>query len=301
MVLYKDIFPDGLEITIRRFHKKYNYNPIQRAIIRTALGKEKIFNDPGKVVYVENQFSISVNRYARTERLIDLEEVINVSKNYPKFLIDLSFYNYHTKRGKSSLLTQVIQSLSVIRDFLFDTNLYLVNPPRDLILGRNYVNQADREILASYKSVILDPSAEKVLTFQDLKKYEFFALGGIVDVGLEWKGATTSLFSDISADFKRIELNGSIYGVPDRINLLIKILLEALYKWKNLDIAILLNQRSKDIQIRFWRDLKRILRRDKEKNVLYVSKEDLSKVLDNINADLMFIEGLLKKQNIEMR
>jgi len=62
---------------------------------------------------------------------------------------------------------------------------------------------------------------------------------------LNWQYATQYLFRNIDLPHKRIELYRSIKNVPDRINILIKILLDSIYLNIPLEKSIIINSPKK--------------------------------------------------------
>jgi len=283
-------------LTIRRIKKKYKVNTAQRVLVNYLLDKEKIYSDEGEVIY-ENIIKVKLNKNAVNEIKIEKWVFFDELKKEKKFLIDLSLFNLHSKKGKSSLRIQVSHTLSVIRDFLFDTNLILVGDIDYSFLGKNmvlkYKNIEDVGI-ESYRAIILDPEGEMLFDERVLSDYELFLIGGIVDVGLEWKGATSYLFRNLDLPKARIELDGSIKGVSDRINILVKILLESYYLNISLRDAIVKNQGRRDVLNRIWYEIKKY-----SKNRL-IKKEDIDKILRNVNITREKLMEFLEKNNFKI-
>ncbi|MEM0481043.1 MAG: hypothetical protein QXQ14_02590 [Candidatus Aenigmatarchaeota archaeon] len=254
MILEKTVSNFVKEITVRKFKKEENLG--QKVLIKHFLGKKEIFQDDGEIVF-ERFVKVKYNPNAKEKLEINREKILEELEKEKHFLIDLSFYNYHNEKGKKSLKVQVIQSLSEIRNFLFDTNLILIGKI-DLKLS-NFVKICERNEFPfeKFNAVILDPYGEEIFEEKDLEKYNLFLFGGIVDVGQKWYYATKYLFQDLDFPRKRIELKGSIKGVPDRINILIKILLESYYLKIPLEKAIVKNQGKKEIFERLYHEKKK--------------------------------------------
>ncbi|MEM1684618.1 MAG: hypothetical protein QXD60_02570, partial [Nanopusillaceae archaeon] len=181
--------------------------------------------------------------------------------------------------------------------FLFDTNFIIVGNLNIDFLGNNMVylfKNLEEFPLEKYKAIILDSEGEIVLNESLIKKYDLFLIGGIVDIGLEWHGATKYLFKDLNLPRAKIELEGSTIGVPDRINLLIKILLETSYLNIPLKEAIVKNQGKRDIIRRLWYEIKKY---SKNKNI---KEEDLYKILENVNLSKERLMEFLYKNNIKI-
>ncbi|RDD52197.1 hypothetical protein BA065_02995, partial [Nanoarchaeota archaeon NZ13-N] len=268
----------------------------QRVLVNFLLDKEKIYSDEGEVIY-ENIIKVKLNKNAREEIEIEKEVFFDELKKEKKFLIDLSLFELHSRKGKSSLRVQVSNTLSIIRDFLFDTNLILVGDIDYSFLGKNIVLKY-RKIgdvdIENYKAIILDPKGEILFDERTLREYELFLIGGIVDVGLEWEGGTSYLFRNIDLPRARIELEGSIRGVPDRINILIKILLESYYLNIPLRNAIVRNQGKKDILNRLWYEIK------KYSNGKTIRREDIDNILRNLNLSREKLIEFLEKNNFKI-
>lgn len=283
-------------LTIRKFRKKYKKNTAQRILVSWLLNKEQIYLDEGMEIY-KNIISVNLNSRASNEINLDKNLILSKLNNEKKFLIDLSLFNLHSRKGKKSLITQLQHSLSTIRDFLFDTNLIIVGNLNLDFLGNNMVRlfkNIENISLERYKAAILDPNGDLILNDDLLRFYDLFIIGGVVDVGLEWYKATEYLFKDLNLPHVRIELDGSILGVPDRINLLIKILLETYYLEIPLKDAIVKNQGKRDIIKRFWYEIKKYSK-NKE-----IKLEDLDNILKNINISREKMLYLLYKNNIKI-
>ncbi|HIP90131.1 MAG TPA: hypothetical protein EYH22_01100 [Candidatus Nanopusillus sp.] len=296
MILEKIVSQYTNYLTIRHIKKRYNINTAQRVLVQYILNKEQIFRDDGKVIY-KNIIEVRVNKNSREPLNLPKNEIIERLEKEKHFLIDLSLYHLHHRKGKKSLLIQVSQSLKEIREYLFDTNLILIGDLDYSFLGKNMVKiyKNRKEFLFErFRGIILDPCAEDVLTDEDIKKYDLFILGGIVDVGLNWHGATSYLFRNLDLPRKKIVLNGNIKGVPDRINILIKVILETYYKNIPLERAIVMNQTKKDILERVWYEVKQ----HKINNT--IKKESLREIIKYVNVSEEWLIRFLKKHRIRI-
>jgi len=92
----------------------------------------------------------------------------------------------------------------------------------------------------------------------------------------------------------RIELDGSIRGVPDRVNILVKILLESYYLNIPLRDAIVKNQGRRDVLNRIWYEIKRY---SKNKTI---KMEDIDKILRNVNITKEKLIEFLEKNNFRI-
>jgi len=233
-------------ITVRNYDKKKKYIG-QDCIVKYLLNGKKLYKDDGETIY-RNFIEVKYNKDAKEEIDIPKEKILRDIENEKKFLIDNSLYNLLPNKGKISLRIQISQSLKVIREYLFDNSLVLIGDIDYSFLGKNLVNiykkQEDFDFY-KYKAIILDPYGDEILNDKDLEKYDLFILGGIVDIDLNWQYATQYLFRNIDLPYKRIELYGSIKNVPDRINILIKILLDSIYLNIPLEKSIIINSPKK--------------------------------------------------------
>jgi Trm5-related predicted tRNA methylase len=236
-------------ITVRNYDKSKKYIG-QDCVIKYLLNRKKLYKDNGETIY-KNFIEVKYNKDAKEEIDIPKEKILREIENEKKFLIDNSLYNLLSNKGKISLKIQISQSLKVIREYLFDNNLILIGNIDYSFLGKNLVNiykkQEDFDFY-KYKAIILDPFGDEILNDKDLKKYDLFILGGIVDIDLNWQYATQYLFRNVDLPHKRIELYGSIKNVPDRINILIKILLDSIYLNMPLEKSIQINSPKKFIK-----------------------------------------------------
>ena len=236
-------------ITVRNYDKSKKYIG-QDCIVKYLLNRKKLYKDDGETIY-RNFIEVKYNKDTKEEIDITKEKILRDIENEKKFLIDNSLYNLLSNKGKISLRIQISQSLKVIREYLFDGNLILIGDIGYSFLGKNLVNIYKKQEgfdFYKYKAIILDSYGDEILNDKDLEKYDLFILGGIVDIDLNWQYATQYLFRNVDLPHKRIELYGSIKNVPDRINILIKILLDSIYLNIPLEKSILINSPKKFIK-----------------------------------------------------
>ncbi len=141
----------------------------------------------------------------------------------PHFVIDMGLWPYHSPQEKKLLMRQIKLSIFEVRAFGSDKNLSLVSVPEDLakkVSKWGFSGGISSEKAEGVNLVLLDPHADDVLKNVDLNKR--YIIGGIVDKSRRIK--TRSLWYDVPR--KKLEFCGSTVGVPDRINLLIRILCE---------------------------------------------------------------------------
>ena len=120
-------------------------------------------------------------------------------------------------------MRQIKLSIAELRNFYSDECLTISSVPEAIIPGLKALNFKGKilsEKLQSDELILLNPHASDVL--EKVNPNFTYILGGIVDKSRRIK--THSLWYDVPQ--KRVEFKGSVVGVPDRINLLIKILCE---------------------------------------------------------------------------
>ncbi len=293
------------EIYVGKLRFKNYLNPFQQILLEILIKNKRITFEKnyGYEYYKENDFIIL--KYKGSEEadvsLNDKGLIPNLNlPKYPLFIIDLKFYNKHTEKAKNRLEKQLLHSLINIRSYLWDKHLVLTSINKGLkeklnkMFGVNKVVFYDKDTLNYLieneigKVIVLDPYAKEELTEKEIKKYEAFLIGGIVDLGIEWKGATEELYKNIDAEFRKITFYGDTRGVPDRINRIISILLKVRYENKSLTEAIKEEQTRRDILQRLSVELpKRWIRlHAKNGKFLLISKKDLEELNEMFGRDI---------------
>ncbi|AAY80987.1 tRNA (adenine(9)-N1)-methyltransferase Trm10 [Sulfolobus acidocaldarius] len=174
---------------------------------------------------------------------------------YPKMVIDLGLFEFLNEEEKEKTLLQVDLCLSVIRKFLWDGNLTVVGKA-DYVLGRANIVQS-LSLSDEDNPVILDPYGDVVATDQILRDHNVFVIGGIVDKGRRLDRATERLALSRGYSFPRvkIQLRGSIIGVPDEINKILEIILRVKELDQSLEEAIISLQSKSDKISRLLHDV----------------------------------------------
>ncbi|MCE4612355.1 MAG: tRNA (guanine-N1)-methyltransferase [Desulfurococcales archaeon] len=196
------------------------------------------------------------------------------STPFPLFVIDLSMKFIHTEEELSSLKVQLAMSLNVIRDYLWDAHLVITSvgaDPADWlaeVLGYHkatITSSKPSEVLWGMdadKVIILRPDAPQPLTSGDVLTADAFLIGGIVD-RIPRPGISRVLDNLVPWGLpRRMELRGSIIGVPERINRIIEILLKARYNYRgDVERAIISTMTKKDVMARLHVEISRRARR----------------------------------------
>ncbi|BAA79463.1 conserved hypothetical protein [Aeropyrum pernix K1] len=247
-----------------------------------------------------------------------LEELLP-SPPLPAFVVDLSLKFMHTEEELSKLRLQIAVALSEVRKYLWDPHLVLTNMDPQTsgwiseVLGDNKVTISQSkpsEILWSMDAdrvVILRPDAPQPLSGSEVLAADAFLIGGIVD-RIPRPGVSRILDNLVPWGVpRRIELRGSVAGVPERINRIVEILLKARYKYPgNLEKAIITSMTKKDVLTRVYSEIiKRGRRVGSELVVEWSLYEDLSSWLPLTPEDFMLaakrararIEGAPRRDN----
>jgi len=201
--------------------------------------------------------SVFIRSKQKPENSIDLsndliDNIIEASKNFPIFVIDMRFFNLHMEDEKYSLLIQLYEALGLVRDYLLEDTLVLTNISKDTIKPyvekKGVLDLLDRikpgfynKYLDYEKAIILDPYGEEELTEEDIRENKYFILGGIVDKGNRLKGYTSKI-RDLDIPHKRMVLDNTLTGVPKEINHIIEIILKVKVFDYSLKDAILSTQ-----------------------------------------------------------
>ncbi len=160
----------------------------------------------------------------------------------PLIVIDLTQLPEHSLDEAGSLRRQLAATLGVLRSYLWDRHLLLTNTPPGAKAWLHSFMHSDYVQVSSLPTddaldargydglrILLDPNAEKPLKPHEVLEAQVFILGGIVDKRPR-PGATTRLPIE-KAVRRRIELRGSIIGVPHTLNNLVETILLARYRY----------------------------------------------------------------------
>jgi len=157
----------------------------------------------------------------------------------------------------------------VVRGVLWDGNLWITHAPAEFVRllelhARGMVHRMHivEDMPPLQSPVVLDPEGPCLFTEEVARSHVEFIIGGIVDKEHVVKSGTRRLAELIGVEKRcRIELRGSIVGVPDRINKIAEIVLRVLMG-QSLEGAILAAQAKRDRVYRLmWEIQKRGRRR----------------------------------------
>ncbi|MFP3080480.1 MAG: tRNA (guanine-N1)-methyltransferase [Acidilobus sp.] len=228
---------------------------------------------PKSIVYGRGDVSadaVIVRRPSPTEKTIPWRALLDYLPQppLPLFVIDLSMKFLHTPEELSKLRLQLSVTLSVMREYLWDAHMSVTGTDEETakwineVMGVNkvaIVNARPSEVLWGYdadKVIILRPDASTPLKADDVMTADAFLLGGIVDK-IPRPGLSRMLDSLVPWGVpRRIELRGSVIGVPERINRIVEILLKSRYLYDgDVEKAIITTMSKKDRVARAYREI----------------------------------------------
>lgn len=191
----------------------------------------------------------------------------------PLYTIDMSYLDMHTEEELASLRVQLSASLTVVREWLWDPHLALVGEDPDRIeallegmVGRHKITVSRDKpgrllwAMGADRVVILRPDAPEPLRDAEVRAAQAFLIGGIVD-RIPRPGVSRSLDAKVPWGVpRRIELRGSLVGVPHRLNRIVEILLKARFGGMSLEEAILSSMTKRDRVLRAMTEVLRLTR-----------------------------------------
>ena len=233
---------------------------------------------------------------------IDVESMRAAMPRRPLFIIDLSLWGRHSDVEKRELVEQVISSINYVREYLWDGNLIISNATTEFIeLFNRYapgmvhavriLNSFPYDEVTNARAAVLDPYGDEA-SIDELRRIDAFILGGIVDKERKVSGETLALYRMLNLDDLRLPrykltLWGSRVGVPDRINKVIKIMLDAVVIGKGLDEAILAAQSNKDRLQRLVHEVQKrgsIIDENGEKR-LRIKRSELESIINSLGVN----------------
>ncbi len=199
----------------------------------------------------------------------DIQEMLP-NPPLPLFVVDLGLRFVHVEEELTKLKLQIAMSLSVVREYLWDPHLALTSAEPGFMewtsdmMGHHkatITQSKPSELLWGLdadKVIILRPDAPQPLTDEDVVTADAFLIGGIVDK-IPRPGLSRMLDNLVPWGVpRRLELRGSILGVPERINRIIEILLKARYTYHgDVERAILSTMTRKDVVSRVYGEIVR--------------------------------------------
>ncbi len=160
------------------------------------------------------------------------EELLPLLDEKPYIGVYLGFAHLHTERELRKLRLQLWEVLDSVRYFLWDAHMVMIDRPSWLDWKPNeYVKEMELKEFedVNERIVLLDPNAENVLTREDVLEADAFVVGGIIDKEVPRPGLTSKIPCK-RCERRKIELWGSVIGVPLTINKLVFAVLMARYE-----------------------------------------------------------------------
>ncbi len=261
----------------------FQYAAVEMLIREYFLGEEeyqgkKVYETEWKgksksIVYGKGDVkadAVIVRKPSPTERTVPWRSLLDYLPQppLPLFVIDLSMKFLHTPEELSKLRLQLGVTLSTIREYLWDAHLSITGADEETakwineVMGVNkvaIVNARPSEVLWGYdadKVIILRPDASTPLKPDDVMTADAFLIGGIVDK-IPRPGLSRMLDSLVPWGVpRRIELRGSVIGVPERINRIVEVLLKSRYVYNgDIEKAVITTMSKKDRVARAYREL----------------------------------------------
>jgi tRNA (adenine9-N1/guanine9-N1)-methyltransferase len=229
--------------------------------------------------------------------------------NKPHFIIDLTLWGEHTETERNELVEQVLASISVVRRYLWDGNLELSNVPDEFLqyldkFARGFTNAVVINRGAPRiegPTVMLDAEGDCVLNEVLINEFSTFIIGGIVDKERRVKGETGRLYRLLGLKVPRcrIELRGSVIGVPDRLNKIIEIILRVLFEGRSLEDSIIMSMSKRDRVNRLFYEMQRASYRVRvgSTTMLVIPKSMIERV-NWLGATAKEVELALKKSHV---
>ncbi|MDP8003806.1 MAG: tRNA (guanine-N1)-methyltransferase, partial [Caldisphaera sp.] len=199
-----------------------------------------------------------------------------------------------------------------LREFLWDAHLAITGIDEETgkwlleVMGYNKAsisNARPSEILWGFdadKVVILRPDAPNPLKPEDVLTADAFLIGGIVD-RIPRPGLSRMLDSLVPWGIPRkIELKGSVIGVPERINRIIEMLLKARYTYGgDINKAIISTMTKKDRIARAYREIVKSAKEENENK--YITKEDYNEIRSWLPISIDEFNEAAKRAHINIR
>ena len=219
----------------------------------------------------------------------------------PLFVIDFSTLTSQEIADVTSIKIQIEECVGRIREHLWDPHLAITSIDKSVadwihsVAGRNKIiitPSKPSELLWSMdadKVTIIRQDAPHPLTPNDILSSDAFLIGGVQDsVSRHGMGR---MFDNLVpwGIPRRIELKGSIVGVPDRVNKIVEILLKARYKYGGeVDKAIIDSMTKRNVMTRLYSEI--VKRSERSGGEQYVDMEtyyDLAKWLPITKEDFI--------------
>ena len=229
---------------------------LQRIAVKMLVKGYGIITEPGLGRVVAEEEGIKILKPNGEERadvkVVKGAEIPFVPPELPQFVLDFSLWDEMTEEEKRKTLFQVEMTVATIRNWLWEGNIRLANVPQGLSFPYRFATKA-----VSGKCVVLDPKGDEINS-EELRSYDVFIIGAIVDKGRRLKDATQRLAKKAGYDCPRVRIAlwGSTVGVPDEINKIVEIVLKV-KRGEDLEKAVIEEMSKSDIIARAKWELSR--------------------------------------------
>ncbi len=246
--------------------------------------------------------AIVSHRTHTTKAIVTWREVAELlpTPPLPLFVIDVSPI-FQEASDISSIKVQLEESIERIRECLWDPHLAVTSADKSIaewihsVAGRNKIiitSSKPSELLWSMDAdrvTIIRQDAPHPITPNDVLSSDAFLITGIQD-SISRPGIGRMFDNLVPWGIpRRVELRGSIVGVPDRINKIVEILLKARYKYGgDIEKAIINSMTRRDVITRLYSEVMR--RVERSAGELYIDIEvyyDLARWLPVTKDDFM--------------
>ncbi|NPB01151.1 MAG: hypothetical protein GXO10_07225 [Crenarchaeota archaeon] len=251
-----------------------------------------------------------------------IREFVTYLRRRLLFIIDLSFWSEHTEVEKKELVEQIVMCIKLVRSYLYDTCLVLTSCCDEFL---SYFNRISRgmyhevelssldlrrfllKIVKTHRIAMLDPEGDHVLTEADVRSYNAYIIGGIIDKERVDKYGTFRLYNlyrlhELNIPRFRICIDCSTIGVPDRINRIMEIIIKSSLLGKSIIDSILEAQSKKDKVYRWYYEIqkysKKVIRDGKMMHI--VSRDLLNKLMSLYPISDKDIDRIFKSLNVEV-
>jgi tRNA (adenine9-N1/guanine9-N1)-methyltransferase len=247
--------------------------------------------------------AIISHRVSQTKALVTWREVAELlpTPPLPLFVVDFSILSSQETIDVASIKIQVEECIERVREYLWDPHLAITSADKSMadwihsVAGKNKIiitPSKPSELLWSMdadKVTIIRQDAPHPLTPNDVLSSDAFLIGGVQDsVSRPGMGRVFDNLVPWGIP-RRIELKGSVVGVPDKVNKIVEILLKARYKYGGeVERAVISSMTKKNVITRLYSEI--VKRTERSGGEQYVSIEtyyDIAKWLPITREDFI--------------
>ena len=240
-VLVEELKERGISCLSFKTSKVFKFDPMQFAALMIISGRMSVCKGEGRYKFNLNSERVEECGYLLDkceDGLIKREDLLKRAKNFPYIAIDCRYHHLHSEKEFKSLMTQIKETLNVVREYMWDERLVIAGLKTDT--NATHVERLEDFLKDKKRIILLDPNAEEVF---DGERADVYIIGGIVDKSGNKKGLTSKIGEEIKRsgiefEARKILLRGSVIGVPDRLNHIAEIVLKVVLDGKSVEEAI---------------------------------------------------------------